>query len=90
MEIYLIKEEILETKLRLCRIQLKKNSVVKEQQYEEAAHLREQEKEIREHLEKLKRLVLKSLNTLKAANGSISDYVLLQNLLLEFQPIDLI
>ncbi len=88
MAINIIKEKILEAKLNLFRIQLEKNTVVKNQHYEEAARLREQEKQIRELIENLRCVVLKSIHTLKVEHGSVSDYALLQNLLLEFHSID--
>lgn len=88
MRIHILKEKILEAKLNLFRTQAEKNVAVKEQQYEKAAQLREQEKLIREQIEKLKTVVLNSIQTSKGEQGSISDYVLCQELLLEIHPID--
>lgn len=88
MDLNLLKENILETKLNQHRIQLKKKAAVKNQHYAEAAQLREQEKLILEHIEKLKRLVLKSIHTLKVEHGNLNDYALLQSLLFEFHSID--
>jgi hypothetical protein len=88
MELQLLKENILNAKLKLFRIQEEKKSVVKNQQYEEAAQLRENEKLMREHFENLKCAVLKSIHTLKVEHGSVGDYILLQGLLLEFHSID--
>ena len=88
MDLNLLKENILETKLNQHRIQLKKKAAVKIQHYAEAAQLREQEKLILEHIEKLKRIVLKSIHTLKADHGNLNDYALLQSLLFEFHSIE--
>ena len=46
MNLNLLKENILETKLNLLRIQLEKQTAIKNLQYEKAANLREQEKQI--------------------------------------------
>jgi hypothetical protein len=88
MDLNLLKENILESKLNLHRIQLKKKAAVKNQHYAEAAQLREQEKLVREHIEKLKSIILKSIHTLKSEHGNLNDYALVQSLLFEFHSID--
>ena len=88
MNLNLLKENILETKLNLLRIQLEKQTAINDLQYEKAANLREQEKQIREHIENLKSVVIKSIHNLKVEHGSIADFILLQALLLEFHSID--
>ena len=88
MNLNLLKENILETKLNLLRIQLEKQTAIKNLQYEKAANLREQEKQIREHIENQKSVVVKSIHTLKVEHGSIADFILLQALLLEFHSND--
>jgi hypothetical protein len=88
MRLHRLKENILEAKLNLFRTQADKSIAVKEQHYEKAAHLRVQEKHIREHIENLKNNVLKTIHISKGEQGSISDYLLCNELLLEFHPIE--
>ena len=88
MDLQTLKENILEAKLNLFRTQLEKSAAVKGLHYEEAAHLRGQEKLIREQIEKLKTVVVNLIHTSKGEEGTIADYVLCQDLLLEFHSID--
>jgi hypothetical protein len=79
-----IKKQILELKLALVHIQLEKNLIIKQQQYEKAADLRDQERGTMEQLERLKELILKELGLLKLAPSSLEETHHVLQLLSEF------
>jgi hypothetical protein len=88
MEINILKEQILEIKLKLHKIQLEKNTAAKHQHYERAADLRAQEKQLKEDFGILKSEVLKEMEKSRDEYGDITDYAEFQSLVFEFHPID--
>ena len=88
MDTKILKEKILEAKLNLFRCQTEKNTAANKQQFEKAAYLRDQQKQITEHIEDLKIEVLQLLEKSKDWREDKYEYAVLLSLILEFQPID--
>lgn len=84
MDYLQMNKQILELKLVLVHIQLEKNFIIKQQQYEKAADLRDRERGTMEQLEKLKELLFKELSLLKLAPSSLEETHHVLQLLSEF------
>jgi len=78
------KKQILELKLALVNLQMEKNLIIKEQQYEKAADCRDQERTLKEELDDLKVRLNHKLEGLKLTPGTLEETYLLMNLLSEF------
>ena len=78
------KQEILELKLSLVKVQMERRVLIKEQQYEKAADNRDQEQVVKEKLDEIKARLLQELEKLKIAPASLEETYSLLNLLSEF------
>lgn len=80
---------IYELKLELARVRAEKEKVVKSQHWEAAAKCRDLEKPAVEEFLEIQDSIIKQLSEFDFSKESMEDYLALNELLLEFHPIEL-
>ena len=88
METNTIREEIMEIKLELLKVQKRKNRIVRAQQFEEAANLRQQANVLKMKLDDIKLALLQKLTEIRATGHQPAELIDIHEALLEFQPDD--
>jgi hypothetical protein len=78
------KKRILELKLKLVTVELEKQVLIRQQQYEKAADIRDQERELKDELDEVKEDLLQKLEEQKIAPASMEVTYHLLQLLSEF------
>ncbi|MFN5031682.1 MAG: UvrB/UvrC motif-containing protein [Flavobacteriia bacterium] len=84
MEYLETKKRILELKLKLVTVELEKQVIIRQQQYEKAADFRDQERELKDELDEVKEDLLQKLEEQKIAPASMEETYHLLHLLSEF------
>jgi hypothetical protein len=87
MEYMDLQEKILSLKLESLRFQKEKNMEAQKKSFEKAAGLRDKEKQSNETLEELRQHVINLIHSYDFTNRNFEDYLNLNELLMEFHPI---
>ncbi len=88
MDIILFKEQLLEIKCKLFKIEQKKNLAVKAHYFEKASGLRFEEKLILQQMDDIKDQIIKAIETFDKDSGNMYDYMKLLELLIEFHSFE--
>lgn len=83
-----IKEQLLEIKCKLFKIEQEKNLAVKAHYFEKASGLRFQEKLILKQIDDIKDQIIKAIEIFDKSSGNIYDYMKLHELLIEFHSFE--
>jgi len=78
------KKQILELKLEHVKLLMEKNEIIRRQQYEAAAEVRDRERKLLSELEMLRLMLLKRLEEVKLMSSNLEEIQTVMDLLLEF------